>query len=374
MHTKKKIWLACGIPLGLVGGLFLWLALWANHWENRCETFKRDAESQGESFAIASQVKPKVPDEENFLEYPWVKSVAAGKVPNHADHQKIKELLEQIRGKTGKEPDPMQSPEVWMSDAKVLLDFYHNDLNELKQSTARTSYWREDRIESNPWSPLSLWMFVLELQYLHHSQLNERDLMIEDLKIFSLLAKHARSEPSGLSQLVSLSIEKQVCQLIQYEIKKRQPEPELKKLLLEILSQQKPWLDEEIALGIRWQRNMLLDMMPKNENQQYLFSKSNQFRELWQKNIFVRRTFLARNRLALCEDLQTTILVPYYRNKKLEAHYFQDYLEAEERRYINNSSYELFVRYFPNNTRVYEKSKTIEVERNDLIQQLSQSP
>jgi len=77
MRTKKKIWFACGIPLGLIGGLFLWLALWANHWENRWETFKSEAEARGESFAIESQLKPKVPDEENFLEHPWVKEVVA---------------------------------------------------------------------------------------------------------------------------------------------------------------------------------------------------------------------------------------------------------------------------------------------------------
>lgn len=377
---KKKIWVACGIPLFLIGGLFLWLALWANHWENRWETFKREAEAQGEDFSMVSFVQAPVPDAENFLEHTWVKSVINGNKPVDADRKQINELLEQIRGKRDKKPAPLLAAEVWSSEAKVLIDRYRKDLDELQISARRPSSWRdlsnpESYDKNYPWILLRTWLGVLELQYWHHEQCNERDLMKEDLKIILQMANYTRSEPIILSHLLSLSMEDQVNRLIQADLEKKPLDSAEKKLLLELLSQFKPWRDEDIVSAIRIDRNMLLSLLSKHEYQKYLTSSSNQLRELWQKNLFVQRTLLARNRLALCEDLQTTIITPYRRSKKLEAKYFQDHFAAREQRIESESSFESFANDFGYpNTSVYEKLKKVETNRNDLIQQLSQSP
>lgn len=377
---KKKIWYACGIPLVLIGGLFLWLALWANHWENRWETFKREAEAQGEDFSMVSIATPSVPDEENFLENPWVKSVVNGNKPSDADQSKIRKLLEQIRGKRDNKPTPLRDPEAWKSEAKLLLDHYRKDLDELQISAGRPSSWRDlsnpEHYDKNyPWMLLRNWLAVIELQYWHHEQCNERDLMKEDLKIFLQIANYTRSEPIIISQLVSLSMEDQVNRLIQADLEKKPLDSAEKKLLLELLSQFKPWRDDDIVSAIRIERNMLLSLISKREYQKHLSSSSNQLRELWQKNLFVQRTLLARYRLALCEDLQTTIITPYRRSKNLEAKYFQDHVAAIEQRIESESSFESFANDFGYpNTSVYEKLKKVETTRNDLIQQLSQSP
>lgn len=196
---KKKIWYACGIPLFLIGGLFLWLALWANHWENQWETFKRDAEAQGESFAVGF-AKPRVPDEENYLEHPWVKSVCAENrhLPADADQIKIEELLEQIRGNEDEKPEPLEDQGQWLSRAQMMLGIYRNDLVGMKESAARPACWSDlshGEGGSDPWFSLQHWWGLLELQYWYHAQLNDQDQMIEDAKIFLQMAEHAHSEP-----------------------------------------------------------------------------------------------------------------------------------------------------------------------------------
>jgi hypothetical protein len=168
MRTKKKIWLACGIPLGLIGGLFLWLALWANHWEKRWETFKNEAEAQGESFAIGF-AKPPIPDEDNFLEHPWVKSVYVENrhLPVDGDNEKIERLLFQIRGNEDERAEPLKKPEQWIAEAKSVLDIYRNDLVGMKESAAHPACWRDlsnGEGGSDPWFSLQHWWNILELQ------------------------------------------------------------------------------------------------------------------------------------------------------------------------------------------------------------------
>lgn len=379
MRTKKKIWLACGIPLGLIGGLFLWLALWANHWENRWETFKRDAEAQGESFVIESDAKTQVPDEENFLKHPWVKSVWHGNKPSDADTNNIRLLLETKRGKRGKKPTPLKSPEEWLSESKLLLDSYRSDLQQMHESSQRPACWRDvstlqQSSEGQSLLFLRFWVDVLELQYWWHAQLEDRPRMREDVKILLQIAEHARKDPLALSQLLALFIENRVNQVIQTDLDSTALDPEQKKLWLEILSQHKLWSDEEIITTLRLERNLGLHMLTKREIQDDLFSRGSELKELWQKNIFVRRALLANCRVAICEDLQVTVISPYMKSKKIEKRNFDEYFNAVERRANDKSSSTAIFEFWDSGFSLYTKIEEVTTARNALIQQLFPTP
>lgn len=166
-----------------------------------------------------------------------------------------------------------------------------------------------------------------------------------------------------------------VNEFIQADLDKHHSDPERNKRWLELLSQEKTWYDDHLIALIRYERKEYLDYLSKTENQKHLLKGSNQFKELWQKNLFVKRTLLARNHLAHCEDFQVTLLTPSLQGQKIEKVNFHNYYHARDRRLYQDSPYERFaLDWNATLTRFLVEIETDETARNDLIQQLSQSP
>lgn len=66
MGRSKKILVSCGIPLLLIGALFLWLYAWSISWEKRWQTFRQKAEAEGESFTWSKDLGSAKEEQDDF--------------------------------------------------------------------------------------------------------------------------------------------------------------------------------------------------------------------------------------------------------------------------------------------------------------------
>lgn len=199
--------------------------------------------------------------------------------------------------------------------------------------------------------------------------------MEADAKALFETAKHARSERIFLSVIIGAGIEGGLYELTKRDLNEEEIIREKKMFWLPLLSWRKESLVEEQIACMRCERNRFLPLLEKEIGYEgnFLAIKANE--QIWQKNLFVQRVLLARNKLMLCEDLQQTIATPALSAEKVTGVNFEDFSKRIDKHRRENSLYgRVGLLCWLMTSKLYGGMASIEERRNDLIQQLSQSP
>ena len=294
---------------------------------------------------------------------------------------RIRELLyeaniEPIEG----EPLPNRPSPEWSREVQSILNSYAKELDSLVDAAARAKCQREipnfnDFSKEDAWILLTPWHELLQLRCRYYWFTNERDKLANNAQALFRIASHARAEHTTLSQVIGAGLEGSIYVVIKRDLAESGIPAESKIFWIELLSLRTESLVDEALAVMRFERNRILLLFMTGNITVANFPAKNDQIELWQKNLFVQRAKLASEKLMLCEDFQITVATPHIVKQKVDATHFKDFSD-QIKKYDRNDPYfgEIAISFWNITGNIFAGIEIMEATRNDLIQQLSQSP
>jgi hypothetical protein len=351
MRRSKKILLSCGIPLLLIGALFLWLYAWSLSWEKRWQTFRQKAEAEGESFIWSKDLGSAKEEQDNFFRHPWVEAeLEKPSRVREVELRRTNEILSEIRELLPSEEEAEDAvvalfSESLRAETMLLLGKYENDLASLTEAAARGGCLQryenyEAMLGNDHWSKIGTWQSLLGLRCWYRRETGDRSGMESDVATVMRLRDHASKQHAALPMLVGRGMLGMVVQLARYDLSAVDVSIEQKRFWAKYFASPAMTWEEECLETMRQERNGFLDVMDGFASGKLDFPTDGIHEELGQKNIFVRRVLLVRNRLALCEDFQETLAGPALRKNLLQQQDFEDFVRKVKMRDQQESAFE----------------------------------
>jgi hypothetical protein len=298
---------AVAVVVSVVGGC----ELWARSWEQRWADFKAHWEAQGEVFDMSAHLPPVVDDALNFAKHPWVAAVASQKpavlerlsrmspdeIPGYTDWlyaEKLVPMPEDLAQRVAAHCEPFAADFVALAEA---ADRPH----------CRVELKFDDGFHMPPiWlGKVSPCGKVIAAHAAAALAMGDEDTFTSQLVVLLKLGNHMHSTNILLGAVVGCGIEHaaylQITALAPEGLKK---DGNRARLIEAIDGRSRP-LGEEMAKVFRFERAMALDILAQIEAGRATFPTIGSIAVTAR-----RRVFLARNRLALCEESQHELLAP----------------------------------------------------------------
>lgn len=351
MGRSKKILVSCGIPLLLIGALFIWLYAWSISWEKRWQTFRQKAEAEGESFTWSKDLGSAKEEQDDFFWHPWVeaeleKPSRVREVELSRAHEILSEIQDRLPSEDeNEEPTGVLFSETLREETKSLLEKYASDLVSLAEAAARDGCLQkcesyEAMLANDNWSKIGTWQSLLGLRCWYRKETGDRSGMESDVATVMRLRDHASKQHAALPMVVGRGMLGMVVQLARYDLRADDVSTEQKRFWGKYLAAPKMSWEEECLETMRQERNGYLDAMDGLASMKLDFPTDGVHEELGQKNLLVRQVLLARNRLALCEDFQEMLASPALRKKLLQEQDFEAFVRKVKQRKEKESAYE----------------------------------
>lgn len=306
MNRTTRAFLILGV-IAVVAGLVCSLAFefQARRWEAKWQAFRAEWERKGEDFSLSKT--PKTDDRENVLKHPWF---ANNPDPTDVAIERLSPY--QIEGYTAWDIDGnrLMSPEL----GKAVLDHYSvhtNDLDAIREAANRP--FCRVSINLDPKHP----PMPPELKYLNAVSsaiqahacaalcTGDSDRFAGDIELLLNFGAKLRENPSFLPMVIGAGFEAKAFQSLKLLSHSSSGDSSIRPRLLAALDLRKRPLGEELAAVLRHERNQSIRLIDQ------LLEKSTPPPEVALPKLrSLARASAARNRLALCEDLQSRLLAP----------------------------------------------------------------
>jgi len=302
------VMLAAVIAMTLVGGM----ELWARMWEKRWTDFKAHWEARGESFDLAAHLPPAVDNARNFAKHPWLAAVAANDpaVMERLGKMRADELAGYSEWQDAEKPTPM--PEELARRVLAHCEPFAADFAALAEAAARPSCRIELEDASGIQHP-STWvsrLFLCRKLISAHAAaalaLGDEEMFTSQVVLLLDLGRHLRANNSLLCTVVGCGFEDIAYQQVTDSGPGGLKQDAMRTRLIAAIAARSRPVGEEMAAVLRFERAIALNMIDQIEVAGPVAFPTTAF----SSSAAFRRVFLARNRLALCEDSQRCLFAP----------------------------------------------------------------
>jgi hypothetical protein len=361
-NRKKILVIGLAVVFGMaVLAVLVGSELRARSWERKWRDLRTEWEAKGEDFGIKAHLPPPAPDEENVFMHPWIRRLATDK----ALQERIEEMHKFSKPAIGKWLSSGDSAEALVGElnadpdlARQVRKYFEDcapELDAFSEAMARPGYAYPPDMEISigaraPWSYWIELGEVLRCRAILAIAEKNAEQFVDDMTTLVHFSNHLRHDAFCMGVSISNNIDAVVCQLIGEGLDSGILGRGDRNRLIRALEAERPTIAAAITRPLRCGRGRYLQFIDKLQNDAEKSgsrainisgvgkAKGNAPKWLVRRATWWRM-FFARNRLALCEDLQHCLLSPD--GEVLETIRLEDlprFLEAGRKRFADEDS------------------------------------
>lgn len=306
-RTGKLAFLAVIVTLGLAVAACCGLELWTRYWENQWLTLKSGWETKGEDFRLASWTGGPVPDPENFARHPWLRQEDPERSATIA-RLDCRAIDGYAAWRDVNAPEAM--PEALARRVALLDQTCAADFAALREAAARPHCRLGMQLGGGqPLSPPEFELLAHGKEALSATAsaalaLGDESAAAGKLALMLEIGNHLRSADGILSEVTGAGFEAAVYEFLSHH-GHRFNQQSARATLRRALDLRTCPIGEDLARMMRHERAQFLDLLDRIE----AGTLGNSGIEIPSVGWF-RRAFIARNRLALCDDSQRFLFAP----------------------------------------------------------------